>query len=470
MKWETVIGLEIHVELATKQKLFCACSTAFGAPPNTQCCPVCMGLAGTLPVLNREAAELAARVGLALGGTVALRSSFDRKHYFYPDLPKGYQISQLHRPISTGGGVTVKGKTVRIHELHLEEDAGKLTHLPGGVFCDYNRCGVPLIEIVTRPDLRSAAETVAFVEELRTILRYLGVSDCKMQEGSLRCDVNLSVRPAGSDRLGVRTEMKNLASLRAVSRAIEFEAARQIALLEAGKAVALETRRWDEEREQSLPMRPKESLLEYRYLPDPDLPPLVFSENGLTRLREDLPQLPSEKRARYAADWSLPAYDCQMLTRDRALADYFEAVVAHGAPPKQAANWILSHVLRRLSSDGLTPEQIPLSPASLVRIVALVEEGALNRATAVAVFDAVFAQNGDPDAYVAAHGLRQISDPALLRDAAERVLAANEKSVSDYRAGKEKAFGFLMGQVMRELDGKASPTAAQALLRELLDA
>ena len=469
MTWETVIGLETHVELATASKLFCSCTTAFGGPPNTHCCPVCMGLPGALPVLNEKAVELAVQAGLALGCTVTRSSRFDRKNYFYPDLPKAYQISQLYAPIARDGALDIGGgRTVRIHELHLEEDAGKLVHDGGVTRCDYNRCGIPLIEIVTEPDLRTAGEAVSYLERLKETLQYLGVSDCRMQEGSLRCDVNLSVRPAGSDRLGTRTEMKNLGSFRAVSRAIAWESARQIALLEAGGAVAQETRRWDEDREASFAMRAKENAQDYRYFPEPDLPPLELSGAYLERLRAQQPELAAAKRERYQADWGLPAYDTEMLTSQRALAEFFEQVVALGTDPKQAANWIMGEVLGALSAHGLEAGDMRLTPPTLARLIRLVGEGKLNRNTAVKVFEAVFETDGDVDAYVRAHGLEQVSDANLVARVVEEVLAASEKSVADYRAGKEKAFGFLVGQVMRRLKGQAAPAVVHQVLREKL--
>ena len=469
MTWETVIGLETHVELATASKLFCPCTTAFGGPPNTHCCPVCMGLPGALPVLNEKAVELAVQAGLALGCTVTRSSRFDRKNYFYPDLPKAYQISQLYAPIARDGALDIGGgRTVRIHELHLEEDAGKLVHDGGVTRCDYNRCGIPLIEIVTEPDLRTAGEAVSYLERLKETLQYLGVSDCRMQEGSLRCDVNLSVRPAGSDRLGTRTEMKNLGSFRAVSRAIAWESARQIALLEAGGAVAQETRRWDEDREASFAMRAKENAQDYRYFPEPDLPPLELSGAYLERLRAQQPELAAAKRERYQADWGLPAYDTEMLTSQRALAEFFEQVVALGTDPKQAANWIMGEVLGALSAHGLEAGDMRLTPPTLARLIRLVGEGKLNRNTAVKVFEAVFETDGDVDAYVRAHGLEQVSDANLVARVVEEVLAASEKSVADYRAGKEKAFGFLVGQVMRRLKGQAAPAVVHRVLREKL--
>lgn len=476
MTWETVIGLETHIELATRSKIFCSCTTQFGGEPNTHCCPVCTGMPGTLPVLNRAVLEYAVKAGLALNCTISKYTKFDRKNYFYPDLPKAYQISQLHLPLGRNGVVPIRTsggteKAIRIHEFHMEEDAGKLIHDPqtGLTRVDYNRCGVPLIEIVTEPDFRSGEEVVAYLEKLRSILQYLGVSDCKMQEGSLRCDVNLSVRPAGSGILGTRTEMKNLGSFRAITRAIAYESDRQIALIEAGGAVVQETRRWDEEKNVSCAMRAKENAQDYRYFPDPDIPPIELTEEYLDTLRAAQPELAEAKRQRYMADWGLSDYDADMLTTDKALAAFFEEGVALGAEPKQMANWILGECLRRLSSDGLEPRQLPISPATLVRLITLVKEGRLNRNTAVRVFDAVFVDDSDVDTYVAAHGLEQVSDPDLIQSAAERVFAAHPKSIEDYKAGRQKAFGFLVGQTMRELKGQASPQVVHETLREMLD-
>ena len=476
MTWETVIGLETHVELATRSKIFCSCTTQFGGEPNTHCCPVCTGMPGALPVLNKMVLEYAVKAGLALNCTVSKYTQFDRKNYFYPDLPKAYQISQLHLPLCRDGAMsipTAKGteKIIRIHELHMEEDAGKLIHDPqtGLTHVDYNRCGVPLIEIVTEPDFRSGEEVIAYLEKLRSILQYLGVSDCKMQEGSLRCDVNLSVRPAGSGTLGTRTEMKNLGSFKAISRAIAYEANRQITLIKAGGTVIQETRRWDEEGNASYAMRAKENAQDYRYFPEPDIPPIELTQEYLDTLCAAQPELAEGKRRRYMADWGLSEYDADMLTADKALAAFFEEGVSLGAEPKQMANWILGECLRRLSTDGLEPRDLPISPATLVRLITLVREGKLNRNTAVRVFDAVFADNGDVDAYIKEHGLEQVSDRGLIRAAAEKVFSANSKSVEDYRAGRQKAFGFLVGQTMRELKGRASPQVVNETIREMLD-
>ena len=471
MTWETVIGLETHVELATKTKIFCSCTTEFGGAPNTHCCPVCMGMPGTLPVLNQKVVELAATAGLALGCAITPVSRFDRKNYFYPDLPKAYQISQLYLPIARDGAVDIGGgKTIRIHELHMEEDAGKLVHDPwlDQTRADYNRCGVPLIEIVTEPDFRSADEVIAYLEKLKETLQYLGVSDCKMQEGSLRCDVNLSVRPMGSQELGTRTEMKNLNSFKAISRAIQYEARRQIELIEEGKRVVQETRRWDENKDATYAMRSKENAQDYRYFPDPDLPPVELSQAYLEGLRAALPELAEAKRARYQGDWGLPAYDAQMITSQKALADFFEALVALGTDPKQGANWIMGEVLGQLSAHGLEAKDMALTPPTLARLITLVKEGKVNRNTAVKVFEAVFETDGDVDAYIKEHGLEQVSDTGLVEQVVDQVLSANEKSVADFKAGKEKAFGFLVGQVMRQLKGQASPAVVNQVLRDRL--
>lgn len=471
MKWEVVMGLETHVELSTESKIFCSCSTAFGGPPNSQCCPVCMGLPGALPVLNEKVVEYGVKVGLALGCSITPVSRFDRKNYFYPDLPKGYQISQLYAPLCTCGRVEVAGAAIGIHEIHMEEDAGKLYHDPetGETLCDFNRCGVPLLEIVTEPDFRTPDQVVAYLELLRERLQYLGVSDGKMEEGSLRCDVNLSVRPEGCDTLGTRTEMKNLGSFKAIARAIAYESQRQIALLERGERVVQETRRFDEERGETFSMRSKEEARDYRYFPEPDLPPVVLPREYVQSIRDSLPELGEAKRQRYARQYQLPEYDCQMVTSHPALAQFFEKLVALGAPPKQGANWIMGEVLGALSARGLSPEELPITPRTLARLIQLVGEGKLNRNTAVKVFEAVFDTDADVDEYVTAHQLEQVQDVEVVEQAVAQALAENPKSVADWRGGKEKAFGFLVGQTMRKLQGKADPQTVRRVLASLLD-
>ncbi len=476
MTWETVIGLETHVELSTATKIFCSCTTEFGGAPNTHCCPVCTGMPGTLPTLNEKVLEYAVKASLALGCTVTRRGRFDRKNYFYPDLPKAYQISQLYLPIGRDGQVPItwgdgERKTIGIHELHMEEDAGKLVHDPWQDLtqCDYNRCGVPLIEIVTEPDFRSGEEVIAYLEKLRSTLQYLGVSDCKMQEGSLRCDVNLSVRPAGTSELGTRTEMKNLNSFKAIGRAIDYEARRQIERIEEGKRVVQETRRWDENKDATYSMRSKENAQDYRYFPEPDIPPIELSDGYLDHLRAEMPELAEAKQARYQAQYGLSGYDARMMTGEKALADFFEDCVALGAEPKNACNWIMTQILRKLKELGAEPGRMAFTPQSLCRLLALVKEGSLNRNTAVAVFDAVFETNGDINEYVKANGLSQVRDTGLIESVVSQVIGDNPQSVSDLKAGKEKAFGFLVGQCMKVLKGQGDPKLVNQLLREKLE-
>ena len=476
MTWETVIGLETHVELATKTKIFCSCTTAFGGAPNTHCCPVCTGMPGTLPVMNKAVMRYATKAGLALNCDITRYHKFDRKNYFYPDLPKAYQISQLYLPIATNGKVPIhlpsgEEKIIRIHEMHMEEDAGKLVHDPwiDQTRADYNRCGVPLIEIVTEPDFRTAEEVIAYLEKLKSTLEYLGVSDCKMQEGSLRCDVNLSVRPAGSTELGTRTEMKNINSFKAIARAIAYETRRQIELIEDGKRVVQETRRWDENKDATYSMRSKENAQDYRYFPEPDIPPMVITEAYLDSARAELPEMAEEKKARYVAEFGLPEYDAGMLTGQKALADFFEEAVRLGGAPKDVANWMMGEVLRTLKEKAMEARQMPLSPATLVKLLALVKDGKINRNTAVEVFAAIFDADADPEIYVKEHGLEQVSDAGLVESTVAQVFAENPKSIADYQAGKQKAFGFLVGQTMKLLKGKADPKVVNQVIREQLE-
>lgn len=474
MTWETVIGLETHVELATKTKIFCSCTTAFGGAPNTHCCPVCMGMPGTLPVVNKKVMEFACKAGLALNCEITRYNKFDRKNYFYPDLPKAYQISQLYLPIARNGRVTIqtgeRERDIRIHELHMEEDAGKLVHDPwvDQTKADYNRCGVPLIEIVTEPDFRTAEQVIAYLEKLKSTLEYLGVSDCKMQEGSLRCDVNLSVRPAGSTEFGTRTEMKNLNSFKAISRAIAYEARRQIELLEEGKRVIQETRRWDDNKDATFSMRSKENAQDYRYFPEPDIPPLELSEEYLDGLRKEQPEMAEERKERYQKEYSLPEYDAGQITARKALVDFFEATVALGAPAKEVANWMLGEMMRRLKEEELEPKDMKLTPENLAALISMVEQGTINRNTAAKVFRAIFPDNADARAYVKEHGLEQVSDPTLVEHAVEEAFAENAAAVADFKAGNEKVLGFLVGQVMRRLKGKADPKTVNEAVRDRL--
>ena len=473
--YEMVIGLEVHVELATKTKIFCGCTTKFGGAPNTHTCPVCTGMPGTLPVANKKVVEFAVAAGLATNCEITRYNKFDRKNYFYPDLPKAYQISQLYLPICRNGHVDIETaagkKAVGIHEIHMEEDAGKLVHDPwlDETMVDYNRCGVPLLEIVSEPDMRSAEEVIAYLTKLRQTLQYLGVSDCRMQEGSLRADVNLSVRPVGQKEFGTRTEMKNINSFKAIARAIAGEYRRQVELIEDGGQVKQQTRRWDDNKDASFAMRSKENAQDYRYFPEPDLPPMEISQAFIDAVRARQPELAEAKIARYQREFGLPEYDARILTEEKPMAELFERAAAVCGRAKEASNWIMGEVMRRLSADGLEAKDMKLSPPTLARLIAMVREGILNRNTAVKVFDAVFEGDGSVDAYVTEHGLEQVSDAGLVGRAVEQVLAANPKSIEDYRSGKQKAFGFLVGQVMRELKGQAAPQVVNQTIREKLE-
>lgn len=473
-EFETVIGLEVHVELATRTKIFCGCSTAFGGRPNSHTCPVCTGMPGSLPVLNRKVLEHAVAVGLATNCQITRYSKFDRKNYFYPDNPQNYQISQLYLPICRDGWVEIDtpegGKRVGIHEIHMEEDAGKLTHdeWEECTLVDYNRSGVPLIEIVSEPDMRNAEEVIAYLEKLRLIIQYLGASDCKLQEGSMRVDVNLSVREKGAEAFGTRTEMKNLNSFRSIARAIEGEKNRQVDLIMEGKAVVQETRRWDDAKETSYAMRSKEDAQDYRYFPDPDLTPVSISEALLEEIRARQPEFRGEKMQRYKKEYDIPDYDIEIITGSKHLADLFEETVALGAQPKKVSNWLMVETLRLLKEKELDPEDIRFSPGHLASLIALTEERIINSTVAKEVFEAMFETDVDPEKYVEEKGLRTVNDAGELRRVVEEVIAANPQSVADYRGGKERALGFLVGQTMKAMKGKADPAGVNALLKELL--
>ncbi|OGG49800.1 MAG: glutaminyl-tRNA synthase (glutamine-hydrolyzing) subunit B [Candidatus Handelsmanbacteria bacterium RIFCSPLOWO2_12_FULL_64_10] len=452
MRWEAVIGLETHVQLATRSKLFCGCTTAFGSPPNTQTCPVCLGLPGALPVLNRAAFELAVRAALALGAEIPSETRFDRKHYFYPDLPKGYQISQLDRPFSRGGGVTLDdGSTIRLRRVHLEEDAGKLVHAAERSAVDLNRAGVPLIEVVTEPELRSAAQAHAYLTALKAILRAVGVSGCDMEKGELRCDVNVSLRPAGADALGVKAEIKNLNSFRYAVRAIEAEIRRQAALLDGGGRVAQETLLYDVERDATAPMRSKEEAHDYRYFPEPDLRPVSVDAAWVERVRASLPELPRARRDRFVREFGLAAYDAGVLVADGGLADFFEAVPF--ADKKVVANWVTNDLLRLDDRSRVTPE-------ALGELLGLLSAGTITGATAKRLLRET-AETGRLDAA----GMEAVSD---LDAAAEAVVAEHARPAAEFRAGKEKALQFLIGQLMRRLKGRADPAAAAEALKRAL--
>ncbi len=473
-QYETVIGLEVHVELATKTKIFCSCSTEFGGAPNTHTCPVCTGMPGALPVLNRQVVEYALAVGLAVNCEINQYCRFDRKNYFYPDNPQNYQISQLYLPICHDGFVEIETaagkKKVGIHEIHMEEDAGKLIHdeWEDCSLVDYNRSGVPLIEIVSEPDMRSAEEVIAYLEKLRLIIQYLGASDCKLQEGSMRADVNLSVREAGAPEFGTRTEMKNLNSFKAIARAIEGERKRQIELLEEGKKVIQETRRWDDNKESSRAMRSKEDAKDYRYFPDPDLPPVFISDTWIQEIKDRQPEFKTGKMARYQTELGLSEYDADIITGSKRMADIFEATVSLCKKPKEAANWLMVEGMRLLKEEALEPEAIRFSPENLAKLIVLVDNGTITRTVAKEVFEKIFAEDIDPEAYVEENGLKVVNDEGALRAVMEEVIAANPQSVTDYRNGKERARGFLVGQTMRAMKGKAAPAMVNKMIEELL--
>ena len=473
-QYETVIGLEVHVELATRTKIFCGCSTKFGAAPNTHTCPVCTGMPGSLPVLNGKVVEYALKLADALSCQVNRYSRFDRKNYFYPDNPQNYQISQLYLPIGHDGALTIHAgeeeKTVRIHEMHMEEDAGKLIHdeWEDCSLVDYNRSGVPLIEIVSEPDMRTADEVIAYLEKLRMICQYLGISDCKLQEGSMRADVNLSVREAGSSRMGTRTEMKNLNSFKAIAHAIEGERERQIELLEEGKEVVQETRRWDDNKEYSYGMRSKEDARDYRYFPDPDLPPVVISQNWLDEIHASRPEFQEEKALRYQQEYGLPAYDAGILTQTKRMADLFEETARLSGQPKEAANWLMGDTLKLMKEEGMEAEELAFSPEHLASLICAVDEGKITRQNAKKVFTAVFREDVDPLAYMEEKGMTMVTDAGAVEKVVEQVLADNPKAVEEYRSGKTKVLGFLVGQVMRQMKGKADPGQVNRMLLERL--
>jgi len=477
-RYESVIGLEIHAQLQTRSKIFCGCSTAFGAPPNTHVCAVCLGMPGALPVLNSAACEYGVRAALALGCRITGTSIFARKNYFYPDLPKGYQISQYERPLALAGAIefdTAAGpRRVGITRVHLEEDAGKLVHegftdSNRRSYVDYNRSGVPLIEIVTEPDLRSAADAAAFFSHLREILVWLGVNDGNMEEGSLRCDANVSVRPTGSTVLGTKAEVKNLNSFRFVQKAIDFEVERQIDVLESGGRVVQETRLWDAAESVTISMRSKEEAHDYRYFPEPDLPPLNVSDATVATIREAMPELPAARRRRFVTSLGLPEYDAQQLTESRPVADFFEATLAAGAVPKAASNWMMGELARALNAEGRDISQSPVPPTRLAELLQLIEKGTISGAMAKAVFEKMFTAGRSAGDIVREEGLSQIDDADVIVQQIADVLARNADAVAMYRSGKSATFGFLVGQVMKATGGKANPKRVNELLRKALD-
>ncbi|MBO8171728.1 MAG: Asp-tRNA(Asn)/Glu-tRNA(Gln) amidotransferase subunit GatB [Bacillaceae bacterium] len=471
-EFETVIGLEVHAELSTKSKIFCGCSTEFGAPPNTHTCPICLGHPGVLPVLNKQAVEFAMKAALALNCEIAEESKFDRKNYFYPDLPKAYQISQYDQPIGENGWIEIEvdGKTKRIGitRLHLEEDAGKSIHAEGGygTLVDFNRVGTPLVEIVSEPDIRSPEEARAYLEKLKAILQYCQVSDVKMEEGSLRCDANISIRPVGQKEFGTKTELKNMNSFRNVQRGLEYEESRQRDVLLSGGQVVQETRRWDEAASKTVVMRGKEEAHDYRYFPDPDLVRLEISRDWVEKVRATIPELPDERKKRYTEEYGLSSYDAGVITSSLETAEFFDKAVATGADAKAVANWIMGDLLGYLNANDLELKDVKLTPESLGELVKLIKKGTISSKIAKKVFSEMLETGKDPNKIVEEKGLVQISDEGELTKIVEEVIAANPQSVEDFKGGKDRALGFLVGQVMKATKGKANPQMVNELLRK----
>lgn len=473
-KYETVIGLEVHVELHTKSKIFCGCSTEFGAPPNSHTCPVCLGHPGVLPVLNRQAVDYAMKAAMALNCEIADVSKFDRKNYFYPDSPKAYQISQYDQPIGENGyiDIEVDGKTKRIGitRLHLEEDAGKLTHIDGGYasLVDFNRVGTPLVEIVSEPDISSPEEARAYLEKLRAIMQYCDVSDVKMEEGSMRCDANISLRPVGQKELGTRAELKNMNSFRGVQRGLEYEQYRQAEILDEGGEVVQETRRWDETQGKTFSMRGKEEAHDYRYFPDPDLVTLYIDQAWKDRIRASIPELPDARKARYTEQFGLPSYDAEVITSSKALADLFESSLEFTKDAKSVSNWIMGDLLGYLNTNGQELSDVKLTGQGLGEMIGLIEKGTISSKIAKTVFKEMLQSGKLPQQIVEEQGLVQISDEGAILAIVNEVIADNPASVEDYKAGKEKAIGFLVGQVMKRSKGKANPGLVNKLLVDVL--
>jgi len=474
MNYEAVIGLEVHAELLTKTKIFCNCTTEFGGEPNTHVCPVCLGLPGTLPVLNKKVVEYAVKAGLALNCEISKFSKMDRKNYFYPDLPKAYQISQYDLPLCKNGYVEIETsdgvkKKIGLTRIHIEEDAGKLMHENvDGSLVDYNRTGVPLIEIVSEPDMRTPEEAYLYLTKLKSVLEYSEVSDCKMQEGSLRVDTNVSVRPAGSKEFGTKIELKNLNSFKAVQRALEYEIKRQIKLIENGEKVVQETRRWNEQKGITEAMRSKEEAHDYRYFPDPDLVPIIVSDEWKEEIRKSLPEMPEHKKERFVAQYGIPEYDASVITASKPLADFFEKCVLEYSSAKTVSNWIMGEMMRLLKETGKEVEEVLIKPHQMASLLNLIDNGTITGSIAKTVFEEMFATGKNPEEIVDEKGLKQLSNEDELRKIALKVIEDNPKSVEDYKNGKDKAIGFLVGQIMKATKGKANPQLANKILLEEL--
>ena len=472
--YQIVIGLEVHAELSTKTKIFCSCPTEFGGAPNTHCCPICMAMPGTLPVLNEKVVEYAVKAGLATNCEIAKNSKNDRKNYFYPDLPKAYQISQYDMPLCKNGYVEIETengpKKIRLTRIHIEEDAGKLNHDPyrGGSLVDLNRAGVPLIEIVSEPDINSSAEAESYLRKLKSILEYIEVSDCKMQEGSLRADVNVSIKRKDEEKLGTRTEMKNMNSFKSILRAIEYEVNRQIDILEAGGKIDQETLRWDDVSGKTFSMRDKEDAQDYRYFPDPDLVAIKLSDEYVQNIKNNLPELPESRRKRYIEEYKLPEYDAKMLTNSKYLSNLFEKATEICNNPKSVSNWIMSDISRILNEKEIEPDEIPFTAQQLGELVSIIDKGTISSAIAKKVLDEMFENPASPEEIVKKNGWIQISDEGAIKEVVQKVLQNNAQSVADYKAGKDKALGFLVGQAMKETKGKANPKMLNEMFLEEL--
>ena len=474
-QYETVIGLEVHVELATKTKIFCSCSTEFGGAPNTHTCPVCTGMPGSLPVLNKQVVEYAMAVGLATNCSITQNCKFDRKNYFYPDNPQNYQISQLYKPICTNGYVEIKGddgekKQVRIHEIHMEEDAGKLVHDDWNdcSLVDLNRSGVPLIEIVSEPDMRSSDEVIAYLEKLRLIIQYLGASDCKLNEGSMRADVNLSVREYGAKEFGTRTEMKNMNSFRSITRALEYEIGRQVEVIDNGGAVDQETLRWDEVSGKTFSMRDKENAQDYRYFPEPDLVAIKLSEEYIENIRKTLPEMPESRKERYLRDYKLSEKDAGIITSSKYLSDLFEKASEICGNYKAVNNWIISDISRILNETEMDPKEIPFDAKQLAKLVTLIDKGTISSSIGKKVLIELFENPRDPEDIIKEKGWIQISDEGAIKEVVLKIIETNPQSVADFKAGKDRALGFLVGQAMKETKGKANPQMLNKMFAEEL--